>query len=135
MNPQQLTWMEKELQNSKADWKLCYFHHALYTSSACHGPATELRLVLEPLFIKYGVQVAFAGHEHVYERTKPQNGITYFVEGAAGELRKGNLKKTRLTAAGFDQDCSFILVDIFGDELDFQTISRLGKTIDSGIIL
>ena len=74
-----------------------------------HGPSTELRLSLEPLFVKYGVQVVFAGHEHVYERTKPQNGITYFTEGAAGELRKGNLKKTDLTAAGYDQDRSFIL--------------------------
>ena len=44
--------------------------------------------------MKYGVQVVFAGHEHIYERTKPQNGITYFTEGAAGELRKGDLKKT-----------------------------------------
>ena len=84
--------------------------------------------------MKYGVQVVFAGHEHVYERTKPQNGITYFTEGAAGELRKGNLKKTTLTAVGYDQDRSFMLIEISGDELNFQTISRTGKTVDSGII-
>jgi predicted MPP superfamily phosphohydrolase len=135
MNPQQLSWLEKELQNSRMDWKICYFHHTLYSSGSFHGPATELRLSLEPLFVKYGVQVVFAGHEHVYERTKPQKGITYFIEGAAGELRQGNLKKSDLTASGFDQDHSFILVEISGDELDFQTISRTGKTVDSGVIL
>src|SRR5207249_2203953 len=108
MNPPQLAWLEKELKNSGADWKICYFHHALYSSGSFHGSSTELRLSLEPLFVKYGVQVVFAGHEHVYERTKPQKGITYFVEGATGELRKGNLTKTDLTAAGYDLDRSFI---------------------------
>jgi hypothetical protein len=134
MDPQQLAWLEKELQNSGSDWKICYFHHTLYSSGRFHGSATELRLLLEPLFVKYGVQVAFAGHEHVYERVKPQNGTYYFTEGASGSLRKGNLKKTDMTAVGYDQDCSFMLVEISGDELYFQTISRTGVTVDSGVI-
>jgi hypothetical protein len=134
MNPQQVAWLEKELQNSGSDWKICYFHHPLYSSAAFHGSSTELRLVLEPLFVKYGVQVAFAGHDHVYERVKPQRGIYYFTEGASGSLRAGDLKKTALTAAGYDQDRSFMLVEIAGDELYFQTISRTGGTVDSGVI-
>jgi len=134
MNPQQLSWLETELQNSGSDWKICYFHHALYSSAAFHGSSTELRLLLEPLFVKYGVQVVFAGHDHVYERVKPQNGICYFVEGASGSLRKGNLRKKDLTAAGYDQDRSFVLVEIAGDELYFQTISRTGLMVDSGVI-
>jgi predicted phosphodiesterase len=134
MNPRQLAWLGKELQNSGSDWIICYFHHALYSSAAYHGSATELRLVLEPLFTKYGVQVVFAGHDHVYERVKPQKGIYYFTEGASGSLRKGNLKKTALTAIGYDQDCSFMLVEIAGDELHYQTISRTGRTVDSGVI-
>jgi len=134
MDPQQLAWLEKELQNSGSEWKICYFHHPLYSSGAFHGSSTELRLLLEPLFVKYGVEVVFAGHEHVYERVKPQNGIHYFTEGASGSLRKGNLRKTDLTAAGYDQDRSFMLVEIAGDELYFQTISRVGLTVDSGVI-
>ena len=134
MNPQQLAWLEKELQNSGSDWSICYFHHTLYSSAAFHGSSTELRHVLEPLFVKYGVQVVFAGHDHVYERVKPQKGIYYFTEGASGSLRKGNLRKTALTAVGYDQDRSFMLVEIAGDELYFQTISRTGRTVDSGVI-
>jgi len=135
MNPQQLSWLEKELQDSRSDWKICYFHHALYSSGSFHGPSTELRLSLEPLFVKYGVQVVFAGHEHVYERTRPQKGITHFTAGAGGQLRKRNLVKTNVTAAGYDLDQSFILIEVSGDELHFQTISRKGKTVDSGVIL
>ncbi len=134
MNPQQLAWLEKELQNAGSDWLICYFHHTIYSSAAFHGSSTELRLVLEPLFVKYGVQVVFAGHDHVYERVKPQKGIYYFTEGASGSLRKGNLRKTALTAVGYDQDRSFMLVEVAGDELYFQTISRTGKTVDSGMI-
>jgi predicted phosphodiesterase len=134
MNPRQLAWLEKELQNAGSEWIVCYFHHPLYSSGAFHGSSTELRLVLEPLFVKYGVQVVFAGHDHVYERVKPQKGIYYFTEGASGSLRTGNLRKTALTAAGYDQDRSFMLVEIAGDELYFQTVSRTGKTVDSGVI-
>ena len=134
MNPQQVAWLEQELQNSGSDWKICYFHHPLYSSGAYHGSSTELRRVLEPLFVKYGVQVVFSGHDHVYERVKPQTGIWYFTEGASGSLRKGNLRQRGLTSVGYDQDRSFMLVEIAGDELYFQTISRTGLTVDSGVI-
>jgi predicted phosphodiesterase len=134
LDPQQMMWLEKSLAASDSDWKICYFHHPLYSSGSFHGSSTELRMILEPLFVKYGVQVVFAGHEHVYERIKPQKGIYYFTEGASGELRPGDLKKTALTAVGYDQDRSFLSVEISGDELYFQAISRTGMTIDSGTI-
>ena len=133
-DPAQMTWLEKELAAAGPDWKICFFHHPLYSSGKFHGSSTELRALLEPLFIKYGVQVVFAGHEHLYERIKPQKGIHYFTEGASGALRAGGLKKTDMTAVGFDKDCSFMLVEISGDELYFQTIARTGATVDSGTI-
>jgi predicted phosphodiesterase len=134
MDPKQLTWVEKELGNSGKDWKLPFFHHPLYSSASFHGPSVELRKILEPLFQKYGVEAVFAGHEHVYERTRPQKGIVYFIEGASGQLRRGDLRSSVITAAGYDQDCSFMIVEISGDDLYFQTISRSGKTVDSGTI-
>ena len=133
MDPEQLEWLEKELRNAGSAWKICYFHHPLY-SSGRHGSATDLRTLLEPLFLKYGVNVVFSGHEHLYERIKPQKGIYYFTSGAAGHLRRGGIRKTGLTAAGYDQDLSFMLVEITGDELYFLSISRIGKTVDSGVI-
>jgi hypothetical protein len=134
LDPKELMWLEKELANAGTDWKICYFHHPLYSSGSFHGSSTELRAVLEPLFLKYGVQVVFAGHDHLYERVKPQKGIYYFTEGASGELRAGDLKKTALTAVGYDQDRSFLSVEISGDELYFQAVSRTGVTVDSGSI-
>ena len=134
MDPAQLEWLEKELQASGSEWKICYFHHPLYSSGETHGSAVELRRIIEPLFIKYGVNVVFSGHEHFYERIKPQNGIYYFISGCAGKLRKGDIQKTDLTAKGYDQGNSFMLVEIAGNQFSFQTITRTGETIDSGVI-
>jgi predicted MPP superfamily phosphohydrolase len=135
MDPKQLSWLETQLQNAGSDeWKICYFHHPLYSSGKTHGPATDLRLLLEPLFVKYGVNVVFSGHEHVYERILPQKGIYYFTEGASGQLRYGNLRKSEITGKGFDTDRTFMLIEIAGDEMYFETISRAGATVDSGVI-
>ena len=135
MDPQQLAWLETELRSAgNNDWKICYFHHPLYSSGKFHGPATDLRLLLEPLFTKYGVHVVFSGHEHVYERVQVQKGVYYFTEGSSGQLRAGNLKKTEITAKGFDRDRTFLMVEIAADELYFQTVSRAGETVDSGTL-
>ena len=134
MDPKQLQWIENELKNSRDDWKIVYFHHPLYSSGGRHGSEVDLRVILEPLFIKYGVNVVYSGHDHVYERLKPQKGIYYFVSGAGGQLRPGDLRKSEMTAAGFDQDMSFMMHEIDGDELSFQVISRAGKTVDSGTL-
>ncbi len=135
MDPKQTAWIETELRGAgNGDWKICYFHHPLYSSGTSHGPDTDLRKVLEPLFVKYGVDVVLAGHEHVYERVRPQQGIYYFTEGASGELRAGNLAPSAITAKGYDADRSFLLIEIAGDDLYFQATSRTGVVVDSGVI-
>ena len=80
------------------------------------------------------MDVVFNGHDHVYERIKPQNGIQYFVTGAGGKIRRGDVQRSDLTAAAFDTDLSFMLVEIAGDEMYLQVISRDGRTVDSGVV-
>src|SRR5205085_6632301 len=105
----------KELKDAKEDWKIVYFHHPLYSSGGRHGSEVDLRVVLEPLFVKYGVNVVFSGHDHIYERIKPQKNIYYFVSGSAGQLRPGDLHRSALTAAGYDQDQAFMVIEVSGD--------------------
>ncbi len=133
--PEQIAWFEKELESSNSDWKIPYFHHPPYSSGDRHGSDTQLREVLEPLFLKYNVSVVFTGHDHFYERVKPQKGIVYFVAGSGGQLRRGNIDKSSgLTAAGNDQDQAFMICEINGDQMWFDAISRGGKVFDSGVI-
>jgi 3',5'-cyclic AMP phosphodiesterase CpdA len=134
LDPAQLAWAEDTLANAREPWRIVYFHHPLYSDGGRHGSNVELRVLLEPLLLKYGVPVVFAGHEHIYERTRPQKGITYFVCGSGGQLRKGDVHPTAMTAAAFDQDRSFMLVEIAGEQMFFRVISRTGDVVDSGVI-
>ena len=134
MDKKQLAWLESELRKSGARWKICFFHHPLYSSGGTHGSAVQLRSILEPLFFQNGVSVVFSGHEHFYERLQPQRGIHYFISGAAGQLRRGDIRRTDLTAKGFDQDNHFMLVEIDGDQMYFQAVSRTKTIVDSGVI-
>ena len=133
--PEQIRWLEKELAASNDDWKIVFFHQPLYSSGRTHGSDLQLREVLEPLFLKHNVSVVLSGHDHVYERVKPQKGIAYFVVGSGGRLRVGNIdRKSGLTAKGFDTDLAFMAAEISGDQMYFNAISRLGQTVDSGVL-
>jgi predicted phosphodiesterase len=134
MDDAQTAWLKKELAASGSDWKIAFFHHPLYSSGEKHGSDEVLRQKLEPIFLEHGVNVVFTGHEHFYERLKPQKGIQYFVAGNSAKLRRGNLGPSNLTAKGFDQGYSFMLIEIDGDQMHFQTIDENGRTVDSGVI-
>jgi len=133
--PEQLKWLEGELQGSGEDWKIAYFHHPPYSSGGRHGSDEVVREALEPLFVKYNVSVVLTGHDHVYERVKPQSGVVYFVVGSGGQLRSGDLNRpSTLTARGFDTDRAFMAAEIHGNEMFFNAISRRGTVVDSGVI-
>lgn len=132
MDPAQLQWLEAQLRQSNEDWKICFFHHPLFSDGKAHGADLDLRTQLEPLFEKYDVNVVFSGHDHVYERIKPRHGTAYFIVGDSGQLRFHNLRPSQEMAAGFDKDRAFLMAEIVRDNLYFETVSRAGEVVDSG---
>ncbi len=135
MDKKQVDWLNEKLAADTATWKIAFFHHPPYSSGAAHGSDAKLRQVVEPIFLKYGIDVVFTGHEHFYERIKPQQGIYYFISGSGGKLRKGDVKKgSPLTDKAFDRDMSFMLLEIDDNQMYYQVVSRTGDTVDSGII-
>ena len=135
LDKKQLDWFVDQLKKDPNQWRVAFFHHPPYSSGGRHGSDEDVQKILHPLFVANGIDVVFTGHDHFYERVKPQDGITYFVAGAAGKIRKGDLKdRSSITAKGFDSDLSFMLVEFTGDEMHFQAISKAGQTVDSGMI-
>jgi predicted phosphodiesterase len=131
----QVGWLENSLRESRALWKFAALHHPVYSSGKKHGSDPKVRKQLEPLFTRYHVQVVFAGHDHVYERTKPQQGIQYFVTGAGGKCRRGDIDmKSELRAASYDLDNSFMLIEADETEMSFKSINERGEVVDSGVI-
>jgi hypothetical protein len=136
MDKRQVEWLEGELAKDTSKWKVAFFHHTPYSSGKQHGSDTSLREVIEPLFVKHGVNLVLSGHEHFYERIKPQKGIYYFISGAGGKLREGGIKaNSLLTEKSYDKDLHFMLFELVDQDLHFQVISRTGETIDSGVLM
>jgi len=132
-NPQ-LAWLDRELARSRARWNIPVFHRPIYTAGRYRAPAQILRASLEPVLLRRKVRVGLSGHEHFYQRTLPQHGITYFISGGAGSLRRGDLRRSRMTAVGFDADFHFMLFEVTRDRLFYQAITRTGQSVDAGMI-
>jgi hypothetical protein len=130
----QLAWLDREMAKSQARWKIPIFHRPIYTSGRYAAPAVIFRAALEPVFLRHGVRLALSGHEHFYQRTPPQQGITYFISGGAGSLRERDIRRNALVAAGFDVDYHFMLFEVTHDRVLYQAISRTGHSIDAGEI-
>ena len=130
----QRNWLQREMSRSAARWKIPVFHRPIYTSGRYSLWAYLTRSSLESTFIANGVRFVLSGHEHFYERIKPQGGITYFISGAGGSLRARDIRPSSRMAVGFDRDYSFMLWEIAGDEAYYQSISRTGESVDAGVI-
>jgi 3',5'-cyclic AMP phosphodiesterase CpdA len=132
---EQTAWLDSSLSASKARWKIAVFHHPIYSSGKRHGSTIGLRKHLEPMFTKHGVRAVFSGHDHIYERTKPQQGIQYFVTGAGGKVRTGDVdRNSPFREFTYDEDNHFMLVEVDDKQISFQAISETGTVVDTGSI-
>lgn len=123
----QQAWLEQALAESDAEWKVAVMHHAPYSSSPKRGSFTEFRDIVHPLFVEHGVQLVLAGHDHIYERTQPQDDVTYVVTGAGAKLSDiGTSDFTAVTK----KVLQFMLVEIEGDLMTIQAIDTTGTVFD-----
>ena len=131
----QAGWLEGVLKESTAKWKIAVFHHPIYSSGEEHGSDVALRRRIEPLLSRYGVNVVISGHDHTYERVKPQQGVQYFVTGAGGKVRPGDVNLgSPFRAMSYDRDNHYMQMMIEDQQINFQTIARSGAVIDRGAI-
>jgi 3',5'-cyclic AMP phosphodiesterase CpdA len=134
MDPPQVKWIDTVLAEAREDWKIVVFHHPFYSDGDRHGSNVSLRVLLEPMLVRHGVDVVFSGHEHIYERVREQKGITHFIVGSSGQLRKGGVTPSAMTAASFADDNVFLIATIDGPAMSYQAISRTGAIVDSGVL-
>ena len=135
MEPEQLAWLEKTLSAAREDWKIVFQHHPLYSSGKTHGSDERLRAAMEPLLITYGVSLVLTGRDHLYERSKPQHGITHFVAGSGGKLRRGDYRPNQpFSARVVDTTNVFVVMEVNGDQLVFNSIATDGSVVDSGVL-
>lgn len=131
----QKQWIESQLANSKAKWKIVVGHHPLYTGGWRKNSPNTLKMknFLEPIFDKYGVDVYLAGHEHHLEHTKPMNHRTHHViSGAASEARPTTIHPDGGIFAAATQ--GFATFSVANNQILIQFIEYTNKILHESII-
>jgi len=126
----QLEWLDEQLSQSSAPWKIVFGHHNIY-SSGIYGVNQRLVSQLTPLFKHYNVQLYINGHEHHYERTQPINGTTYLTCGAGAKRRR--VGRSDWTDYATSQ-LSFATYDVYADQIAVRGINKNGNIIDRALI-
>lgn len=130
---EQVAWLSKSLNESKALWKVVYFHEPIYAPGGAHEPAGDLKQGIEKVIDSAGVQLVLAGHDHFYARLKPQNGVNYMISGGGGRPLE-NPRESDVTAK-VAREYHFIYFEVSPDQMAYTTVSDSGATIDRGMIL
>ena len=128
VSPAQVAWLEADLTANQRPWVVAYLHKAPYSSGE-HLSYMDVRASFTPLFEKYGVKLVLAGHDHNYERTAPQNGVTYIVTGGGGV---GTRAVGRSEFTEFAESvCHFLYVVVEGGTMTVHAIDATGVEFDS----
>ena len=129
----QRAWLDGAFGNTGSKWRIGIFHHPLYSSGDHAQEARDsIRPALEPALVRNHVDVVFSGHDHLYERIAPQQGIRYFVSGGAGRNLYA-FHKSAFDEAGASEH-HFMVVEIAGDQMFFEAITSAGRTLDCGVL-
>jgi hypothetical protein len=104
----------KEVTRRPATFRFAFQHHPLFGSgpNATLFPSGVLRGILPPLYSHTGIDVAFNGHDHLYERTKPVGGVVYVTTGAGGATLYPRTTKNGFTAAFVNDRHSYTYVEV-----------------------
>jgi hypothetical protein len=132
-DPEQIKWLDGVFADAGLKWRICFFHHPLYSSGQHAAESRDvIRPALEQPLVRNLVNVVFSGHEHLYERTRPQHNIQYFVSGGGGRYLY-DFKPSEFDEIGISEH-HFMVAEIAGDRLFFEAITQTQKLLDCGIL-
>ena len=132
-DPLQLKWLDQVYADAGTKWRIAFFHHPLYSSGQHSAEGRDvIRPALEPALVRNHVDVVFSGHEHLYERIKPQHEIRHFVSGGGGRYLY-DYKPSAFDEVGLSEH-HFMVAEIAGDRLFFEAITHTQQVIDCGVI-
>ena len=135
----QLDWLEDDLASTNATWKFVYFHRPMYSSGSAHGSDLGVRRAWESVLNRYHVDLAFCGHNHIYERTLPVRGgqvvdadggiIHITAAGGGAGLHSVASPRDSWSAVALSEH-HYLLFAVKGGMLDFQARLPGGMVFD-----
>lgn len=129
-DPAQLRWLERTLARTAdeaAPWTVVAQHHPPY-SAGRHGSHEPSQRLLVPLFVRYGVDLVLAGHDHDYQRSTPQRGVVYLVSGGGGAALRptGRAGFTAVSASIHH----FVELTAHPDRVELRAVDQQGRVFD-----
>lgn len=133
-------WLRQDLAAHPRACTLAYWHHPRF-SSGDHGNNTAVQPLWKALD-DAGAEIVLAGHDHNYERWKPQdaagnlkaNGITSFVVGTGGtSLRPFVTAQPANSAVRDASTWGLLKLTLHASSYDWEFVSISGQTFtDTG---
>ena len=132
-DPEQIKYLDTAFADPGDKWRVVFFHHPLYSSGRHAAESRDvIRPALEQALVRNRVNAVFSGHEHLYERIKPQQGVHYFVSGGGGRYLYS------VHPSEFDEvavsEHHFMVAEVAGDRLLFEAITHAQKLLDCGMV-
>lgn len=124
---EQWRWLEQDLKSTRKRWKIVYQHYPVYSSIQTAPRSLPIRLAemrkyIEPLLVKYRVNLVLSGHTHSYQRSHPIDGVTYVVTGGGGRSADKIVPSQAgwhlITREGFH----FMLFHVLADRIEGEAI-------------
>ncbi len=128
----QYKWLRGDLENTRQTHPahIFVFFHVPPYSIGSHGSDREVRRQLCPLFIRYGVDIVFNGHDHNYYRTR-RDGVTYLVTGGGGApLYPVNPKKGAIAGDRYESVNNAVVCDVNGAQVTITALRANGTILD-----
>jgi hypothetical protein len=134
LSKEQIDWLSKELGSSGSDWKICFFHHPLYSSGKTTAPPWRRAPCSSRSSSRTGSTSSSPATTTSTSASSRSRGSITSWSGPAARCARGDLTHTDMTVKGYDQDYVFMLAEIAGDEMYFTALTRTGQVVDSGVL-
>ena len=120
-------WLRRALKSDAGDrWTIVVFHHPVFSAGTGHGSTPGFRPALPRMFQRKGVDLALAGHDHVYFVSKRIRGVRYVVTGGGGASLYGCAP--RWFTARCQARHHFVSVTVHSDHITVKAVSPWGRS-------
>ncbi len=129
-------WLEKELKQSKEQWKIAVTHFPPYSTDDSYP---DIREKWCSLFDQYHVDLVLSGHIHQYFRSypifggevasRPDEGTVY-ISSLVVETREREIPSKKYNPVYANQGGLYQIITIDGNRLNFLSKSKDGRVID-----
>ena len=133
----QYDWIQSDLEaarlDAQTDWSFVTMHFTPWSlGSHDENEHPDIRTYLHPILRDKEVVCAFGGHNHIYARYAPIDGVSYITAGGAGaELHTGSYTPwPGGTLESSAQVHHFCVVDVEADVVAVRAIDMDGNRLD-----